>query len=41
MELLCAAEGGTDAGGHVAGDLLVEQTGFTTDGLGLDDDGRC
>ena len=30
MELLCLAEGGTDADGHVAGDLRVERTGFTT-----------
>ena len=42
MELLCLAEGGTDVDDGVAGDLhCVEQerTGFTTDVLGLKDDG--
>ena len=42
QELLCAAGGGTDVGVDVAGDLhCVEQerTGFTTDVLGLKDDG--
>ena len=42
LELLCAAEGGTDVGGRVAGDLhckVQERTGFTTDVLGLKDDG--
>ena len=41
IELLCLAEGGTDVDDRVAGDLLNERTGFTTDGLGLRDDGRC
>ena len=41
LELLCAAEGGTDVGGRVAGDLhckVQERTGFTTDVLGLEGD---
>ena len=38
IKLLCLAEGGTDVDDRVAGDLLDERTGFTTDGLGLRDD---
>ena len=41
LELLCAAEGGTDVDGRVAGDLHCieqERTGFTTDVLGLEGD---
>ena len=39
LELLCLAEGGTDVDDNVAGDLRDEWTGFTTDVLGLKDDG--
>ena len=41
IELLCAAEGGTDVEGRVVGDLHCleqERTGFTTDVLGLEGD---
>ena len=41
QKLLCAAGGGTDVDGDVAGDLHCieqERTGFTTGVLGLKDD---
>ena len=39
-KLLWTAGGGTeDVDDHVAGDLRDERTGFTTDVLGLKDDG--
>ena len=41
LELLCLAEGGTDADDRVAGDLLNERTGFTTVVLGLEGDYSC
>ena len=37
-KLLCAAEGGTDVGDGVVGDLHSERTGFTTGVLGVVDE---